>query len=50
MHRMMMTMQKQMLYKRISLSWWLSPPLQAYLDGQLYTRTTWLNGIAFFLF
>ena len=37
MHRMMMTMQKQMLYKRISLSWWLSPPLQAYLDGQLYT-------------
>jgi hypothetical protein len=37
MHRMMMTMQEQMLYKRISLSWWLSPPLQAYLDGQLYT-------------
>jgi hypothetical protein len=38
MHRMMMTIQKQMLYKSVSLSWWLSPPLQAYLDGQLYTE------------
>ena len=38
MHRMMMSMQKQMLYKSISLSWWLSPPLQAYLDGQLYSE------------
>ncbi len=37
MHRMMMAMEKQMQYKSISLSWWLSPPLQAYLDGQLYT-------------
>jgi hypothetical protein len=37
MHRMMMSMQKQMIYKRVSLSWWLSPALQAYLDGQLYT-------------
>jgi hypothetical protein len=37
MHGMMMRMQKQMLYKSVSLSWWLSPPLQAYLDGQLYT-------------
>jgi hypothetical protein len=38
MHRMMMSMEKQMNYKSISLSWWLSPPLQAYLDGQLYTK------------
>ena len=38
MHRMMMSMEKQMQYKSISLSWWLSPPLQAYLDGQLYTE------------
>jgi len=34
----MMTMQKQMAYKSVSLSWWLSPALQAYLDGQLYTE------------
>jgi hypothetical protein len=38
MHRMMMAMQKQMAYKSVSLSWWLSPALQAYLDGQLYTE------------
>jgi hypothetical protein len=25
-------------WKNISLSWWLSPPLQAYLDGQLHCR------------
>jgi hypothetical protein len=29
-------MQQQAQYKRVSLSWWLSPPLQAYLDNQLY--------------
>lgn len=23
-------------WKQVSLSWWLSPPLQAYLDGQVY--------------
>jgi hypothetical protein len=23
-------------WKQLSLSWWLSPPLQAYLDGQVY--------------
>ncbi len=38
MHRMMMGMEQQMNYKSISLSWWLSPSLQAYLDGQLYTK------------
>ena len=25
-------------YKSVSLSWWLSPPLQAYLDGQIYAK------------
>ena len=25
-------------YKSVSLSWWLSPPLQAYLDGQIYNE------------
>ena len=39
MHDMMMSIQKQMLYKSVALSWWLSPPLQAYLDGQLYSDT-----------
>jgi hypothetical protein len=24
-------------YKNVSLSWWLSPPLQAFLDGQVYS-------------
>ena len=38
MHEMMMSVQKQVLYKSVSLSWWLSPPLQAYLDGQLYSE------------
>ena len=38
MHEMMMSVQKQVLYKSVSLSWWLSPPLQAYLDGQLYSQ------------
>ena len=34
-----MTMQREAKYiKSISLSWWLSPPLQAYLDGQLYSK------------
>jgi hypothetical protein len=28
--------QQQAQYKSVSLSWWLSPPLQAYLDGQIY--------------
>jgi hypothetical protein len=23
-------------WKDVSLSWWLSPPLQAYLDGQVH--------------
>ncbi len=30
--------QKQTQYKSVSLSWWLSPPLQAYLDGQIYAE------------
>ena len=38
MHGMMMSMQKQIVYKSVALSWWLSPPLQAYLDGQLYSE------------
>ncbi|MGB9025338.1 MAG: hypothetical protein ACLPJY_10325 [Rhodomicrobium sp.] len=38
MHEMMMSMEKQLSYKSISLSWWLSPSLQAYLDEQLYTK------------
>jgi hypothetical protein len=25
-------------FKNVSLSWWLSPPLQAYLDGQIYQQ------------
>jgi hypothetical protein len=25
-------------YKSVSLSWWLSPPLQAFLDGQIYSK------------
>ena len=25
-------------WKSVSLSWWLSPPLQAYLDGQIYAQ------------
>ena len=29
--------QEARLFKSISLSWWLSPPLQAYLDGQIYS-------------
>jgi hypothetical protein len=33
-----MSMQKQIVYKSVALSWWLSPPLQAYLDGQLYSE------------
>jgi len=37
MHEMMMSMQKQIVYKSVALSWWLSPPLQAFLDGQLYS-------------
>ncbi len=28
---------QQAQYKNISLSWWLSPPLQAFLDGQIYS-------------
>ncbi|MGO9982938.1 MAG: hypothetical protein ACLPIX_01855 [Rhodomicrobium sp.] len=38
MHGMMMSMKKQIVYKSVALSWWLSPPLQAYLDGQLYSQ------------
>ncbi len=30
--------QHQEQYKSVSLSWWLSPPLQAYLDGQIYNK------------
>jgi hypothetical protein len=30
-------MQQQAQYKPVSLSWWFSPPLQAYLDNQLYS-------------
>jgi hypothetical protein len=37
MHGMMMSMKKQIVYKSVALSWWLSPALQAYLDGQLYS-------------
>jgi hypothetical protein len=29
--------QQQVQYKSVSLSWWLSPPLQAFLDGQVYS-------------
>jgi hypothetical protein len=36
--RILQKAQRQAQYKSISLSWWLSPPLQAYLDGQLYTK------------
>jgi hypothetical protein len=37
--RMMKKMQELAgQYKSVSLSWWLSPPLQAYLDGQIYAR------------
>jgi hypothetical protein len=25
-------------WKQVSLSWWLSPPLQAYVDGQVYAQ------------
>jgi hypothetical protein len=36
--RMMNKAQHQEQYKSVSLSWWLSPPLQAYLDGQIYNK------------
>ncbi len=29
---------QQAQYKSVSLSWWLSPPLQAFLDGQIYSK------------
>ncbi|MGA7326680.1 MAG: hypothetical protein WBX25_19865 [Rhodomicrobium sp.] len=29
---------QQARYKSVSLSWWLSPPLQAFLDGQIYSK------------
>jgi hypothetical protein len=35
----MMKKTQQEQYKTISLSWWLSPPLQAYLDGQIYNAS-----------
>ncbi|WP_127076629.1 hypothetical protein [Rhodomicrobium lacus] len=28
---------EQAQYKSVSLSWWVSPPLQAFLDGQIYS-------------
>ncbi len=34
--RRMQTMAQQIQIKSVSLSWWLSAPLQAYLDQQLY--------------
>ena len=30
-------MQKEVQYKSVSVSWWLSPPLQAFLDAQVYS-------------
>jgi hypothetical protein len=30
--------QRELEYKDVSLSWWLSPPLQAFLDGQIYSN------------
>ena len=30
--------QQELQYKSVSLSWWLSPPLQAFLDGQVYSN------------
>ena len=29
--------QKEAQYKSVSVSWWLSPPLQAFLDAQIYS-------------
>ena len=29
---------QQAQYKSVALSWWLSPPLQAFLDGQIYSK------------
>ena len=29
--------QEEVQYKSVSLSWWLSPPLQAFLDAQVYS-------------
>ncbi len=34
----MMNKAQKAQYKSVSLSWWLSPPLQASLDGQLYNK------------
>ncbi len=36
--RILKKAQQHAQYKNVSLSWWLSPPLQAYLDGQIYTK------------
>ncbi len=36
--RVMKKAQQQRNYKSVSLSWWLSPPLQAFLDGQVYSK------------
>jgi hypothetical protein len=30
--------QEEVQYKSVSLSWWLSPPLQAFLDAQIYSE------------
>ncbi len=30
--------QEELQYKSVSLSWWLSPPLQAFLDAQVYSN------------
>jgi hypothetical protein len=29
--------QEQVQYKSVSVSWWLSPPLQAFLDAEIYS-------------
>ncbi|MBI4724285.1 MAG: hypothetical protein HY765_04670 [Rhodomicrobium sp.] len=36
--RILEKVRKQTDYKSVSLSWWLSPPLQAFLDGQVYSK------------
>lgn len=36
--RIMRKTRQQPHFKSVSLSWWLSPPLQAFLDGQIYSK------------
>ena len=38
MHGMMMSMQRQIAYKNVALSWWLSPPWQLYSQNNLAER------------